>query len=90
MYNRSRMTRFLSQLAAMQSSVWSSYVEQQLAFVSMVLGIFLVHIILKLIHWWVSILLSQKGKVRLRPVEHDEREDKANGKEKPFLIPVCG
>ena len=78
----------------MQSSVWSSYVEQQLAFLFMVLGLLLMHIILKLIHWWAGIFLSQKAKVQLRPlhipIEHDEREDKANGKEKPSLIPACG
>ena len=90
MYNRWRMTRFPSQLSVMQLSVWSSYVEQQLAFVSMaLLGQLLVHIILNLIHWWVDIFLSQKAKVQLRPlripIEHDERGNRANGKDKTTL-----
>ena len=94
LYNRSRITRFPSELVVMQPSVLISYIEQQLAFVMMVLGLLLVHIILKLIHWWVDIFLSQKVTVQLRPlripVEHDERGNKANGKEKPFLIPASG
>ena len=47
MYNRSRMTRFPSQLAVMQSSVWSLYLQQQqqqLAFVVTTLGLLLVGI----------------------------------------------
>lgn len=64
--------------------------QQQLAFVFMALGLLLAHIILKLIHWWAGIFLSQKAKVQLRPlhiaIEHDERGNMANGKEKPFLI----
>ena len=90
MYNRSRVTRFPSQLAMMQSSVWSSYIKHQLAFVFMDLGLLQVHIILRLIHWWVGVFSSQKVKVQLRPlrilVQQDERGNKANGKEKPFFF----
>ena len=93
MYNRSRVTRFPSQLAVMQSSVWSSFIEQQLAFVFMALGLLLVHIILRLTYWWVGDFLSQKVKVQLRPlripIQHDERGNKANGEEKLFLIHPC-
>ena len=74
----------------MQSSVWSSYIEQQLAFVFMDLGLLLVHIILRFIHWWVSVFLSHKVEVELRPlripIQHDERGNEANGKEKPFFF----
>ena len=90
MYNRSRVTRFRSQFAVMQSSVWSLYIEHQLAFVFMALALLLVHVILRLIHWWVGVFLSQKVKVQMRPlripIEHEERGNNANGKEKPFLI----
>ena len=90
MYNCLRVTRYPSQLAVMQSSVWSSYIKHQLAFVFMDLGLLLVHIILRLIHWWVGVFSSQKVKVQLRPlripVQHDERGNTANGKEKPFFF----
>ena len=74
----------------MQSSVWSLYIELQLAFVFMDLGLLLVHVILRFIHWWGSLFLSHNVEVQLRslriPIQHDERRNDANGKEKPFFF----
>jgi len=78
----------------MQSSVWSLYLQQQqLAFLATTLGLLLVHVILKLFLWLVGIFLSQQAKLQMRPLripmEHDERGNKANGKDgKPFLMPT--
>ena len=67
------MMRFRSQLAVMQSSVWSLYLQQQqLAIKVTTLGLLLVHVTLKLFRWLVGIFFSA-GNTPAAAIAHSNR-----------------